>query len=413
MGGCWPGGAVQRALPEAGSGRARLSGGSDGFTAAPLLAAAPLPATHACTHLAHLGRSHTRLRCRATPLRPASTQSPLKTGSFQQAAGERGRPPEAEGWHGWVAGCAAPVCTLACSPALCCAALRQDACMPSSLERCAGPAASSRPARPAPCRVLRWAVPLGAAAFERAPLRVDSGVAQGDLVGAGVLLLRGCLPSASGRGGGAPVSAVSSSLDQHTRSLSLSRWALQVGVDYATHSTRSLALLMLLLQVGVNYDPMIAKVVVHGPDRPAALASLHAALGALQVRCVVCRTGSAAAVAHPPMRGRLHAAGCCSSASTQTLTTFPKHEIGGGPAHQFGVHATHLRERSLPAGAAPLMPAAPHGFLAVPSPAVASLRAARSPRLPAPPSIPAVQDGASLPCGSSHLKRQQPLHHSI
>ena len=43
-------------------------------------------------------------------------------------------------------------------------------------------------ARPHPApwparRVLRWAVPAGAAAFERAPLRVDSGVAQGDLVG--------------------------------------------------------------------------------------------------------------------------------------------------------------------------------------------------------------------------------------
>lgn len=43
---------------------------------------------------------------------------------------------------------------------------------------------------------------------------------------------------------------------------------------------------LLGVQVGVNYDPMIAKLVVHGPDRPAALASLHGALQELQVGAV-------------------------------------------------------------------------------------------------------------------------------
>ncbi|KAL4431303.1 hypothetical protein ABPG75_006559 [Micractinium tetrahymenae] len=69
---------------------------------------------------------------------------------------------------------------------------------------------------PAGGRVLRWRVPPGAAFFQNAPLRVDSGVQEGDTV-------------------------------------------------------------------GVNYDPMIAKLVVHGPDRRAALASLHSALQQLQV----------------------------------------------------------------------------------------------------------------------------------
>lgn len=69
---------------------------------------------------------------------------------------------------------------------------------------------------PAGGRVLRWRVPPGAAFFQDAPLRVDSGVQEGDTV-------------------------------------------------------------------GVHYDPMIAKLVVHGPDRPAALASLHSALQELQV----------------------------------------------------------------------------------------------------------------------------------
>lgn len=36
-------------------------------------------------------------------------------------------------------------------------------------------------------------------------------------------------------------------------------------------------------QVGTLYDPMVAKLVCHGPDRASALARLHAALGQLQV----------------------------------------------------------------------------------------------------------------------------------
>ncbi|GAB4816461.1 hypothetical protein N2152v2_003507 [Parachlorella kessleri] len=35
--------------------------------------------------------------------------------------------------------------------------------------------------------------------------------------------------------------------------------------------------------VGVNYDPMIAKVITHGPDRASALRAMHDALGELQV----------------------------------------------------------------------------------------------------------------------------------
>jgi 3-methylcrotonyl-CoA carboxylase alpha subunit len=65
-------------------------------------------------------------------------------------------------------------------------------------------------------RVLRWQVPPGAAFFTDAPVRVDSGVVQGDTV-------------------------------------------------------------------GTLYDPMVAKLVCSGPDRPSALARLHAALGQLQI----------------------------------------------------------------------------------------------------------------------------------
>ncbi len=39
----------------------------------------------------------------------------------------------------------------------------------------------------------------------------------------------------------------------------------------------------LAAQVGVNYDPMIAKVITHGPDRASALRAMHDALGELQV----------------------------------------------------------------------------------------------------------------------------------
>lgn len=54
------------------------------------------------------------------------------------------------------------------------------------------------------------------------------------------------------------------------------------------HQTASLlkSCSLRFLQVGVNYDPMIAKLVVHGPDRPAALASMHSALQELQVGAV-------------------------------------------------------------------------------------------------------------------------------
>jgi hypothetical protein len=65
--------------------------------------------------------------------------------------------------------------------------------------------------------VRRWRVPASAAAFDpAAPVRVDSGVAEGD-------------------------------------------------------------------EVGTHYDPMIAKIVAHGPDRASALAALRAALRGTQV----------------------------------------------------------------------------------------------------------------------------------
>ena len=45
---------------------------------------------------------------------------------------------------------------------------------------------------------------------------------------------------------------------------------------------------MLMLQVGLNYDPMIAKVISHGPDRLSALQTLDTALSQLQVSLVGC-----------------------------------------------------------------------------------------------------------------------------
>ena len=44
-----------------------------------------------------------------------------------------------------------------------------------------------------------------------------------------------------------------------------------------------------LLQVGLNYDPMIAKVISHGPDRLSALQTLDTALSQLQVSLVGCQ----------------------------------------------------------------------------------------------------------------------------
>ena len=44
--------------------------------------------------------------------------------------------------------------------------------------------------------------------------------------------------------------------------------------------------LILMLQVGLNYDPMIAKVISHGPDRLSALQTLDTALSQLQVSLV-------------------------------------------------------------------------------------------------------------------------------
>ncbi len=47
--------------------------------------------------------------------------------------------------------------------------------------------------------------------------------------------------------------------------------------------------LMPMLQVGLNYDPMIAKVISHGPDRVSALQTLDTALSQLQVSLVGCQ----------------------------------------------------------------------------------------------------------------------------
>lgn len=41
-------------------------------------------------------------------------------------------------------------------------------------------------------------------------------------------------------------------------------------------------LILCSMQVGVNYDPMIAKVIVRGPDRQTALRKMHSALSQLQ-----------------------------------------------------------------------------------------------------------------------------------
>ena len=43
-----------------------------------------------------------------------------------------------------------------------------------------------------------------------------------------------------------------------------------------------------MLQVGLNYDPMIAKVISHGPDRLSALQTLDTALSQLQVSLLGC-----------------------------------------------------------------------------------------------------------------------------
>ena len=51
------------------------------------------------------------------------------------------------------------------------------------------------------------------------------------------------------------------------------------------HMKRSrirVGLILCSMQVGVNYDPMIAKVIVRGPDRQTALRKMHSALSQLQ-----------------------------------------------------------------------------------------------------------------------------------
>ena len=117
------------------------------------------------------------------------------------------------------------------------------------------------------CRVLRWRVPEGAAFFQDAPLRVDSGVVQGDLVRAPA-----CLPA-----------CLLFLLLLHVLLLLLLLLPAlgTTAVPLCTPNT------LPALQVGVNYDPMIAKVITRGPDRATALASLHTALQQLQVRCAL------------------------------------------------------------------------------------------------------------------------------
>jgi 3-methylcrotonyl-CoA carboxylase alpha subunit len=60
-------------------------------------------------------------------------------------------------------------------------------------------------------------------------------------------------------------------------------------------------------EIGLHYDPMIAKLIAHGPDRPTALARLDAALAATQVAgCVTNRDFLRRLIAHPDVAaGRL------------------------------------------------------------------------------------------------------------
>ena len=110
--------------------------------------------------------------CRATPLRRGCMPRTQTTTSCQLVAGGQGWGPPSKGMQaggrgsGWLAR------SFLLLPAQ---APMGDACEPAAkcIEVCVCRLL---------CRVLRWKAPEGAAFFQNAPLRVDSGVVQGDLV---------------------------------------------------------------------------------------------------------------------------------------------------------------------------------------------------------------------------------------
>ena len=53
-------------------------------------------------------------------------------------------------------------------------------------------------------------------------------------------------------------------------------------LDHMKRLRARMDLIVYSMQVGVNYDPMIAKVIVRGPDRQTALQRMHSALSQLQ-----------------------------------------------------------------------------------------------------------------------------------
>lgn len=133
-------------------------------------------------------------------------------------------------------------------------------------------------------RVLHWQVPPGAAFFENSPVqgpnvRVDSGVVQGDLVRIRLRVVPG--------------------VDVVNRSMLACICCWEIPAHFLERDSRSeqeYATMLPALQVGTLYDPMVAKLVASGPDRAAALARLHTALGQLQVRRF--RVGGPAAADH-------------------------------------------------------------------------------------------------------------------
>ncbi|EXU67008.1 acetyl-COA carboxylase [Streptomyces sp. PRh5] len=100
-------------------------------------------------------------------------------------------------------------------------------------------------------------------------------------------------------------------------------------------------------EVGTVYDPMLAKVITHGPDRPTALRRLRAALGSLTVLGVDTNTGFLRRLAaHPAVASGELDTGLVDRAAAQLIPAAIPEEV----------YATAALLRQ-----AALEPAAPHG----------------------------------------------------
>lgn len=126
-------------------------------------------------------------------------------------------------------------------------------------------------------RVLRWRPPAGATSFAFPP-SATAAQQQGPTLLAGGTAAAGGTSASGGRlAATAATAATTTPVAADAAADAATAGAGFVGMPPGC-SVRVDAAIRESDEVGTNYDPMIAKVITHGPDRDAALAALHAAL---------------------------------------------------------------------------------------------------------------------------------------